>query len=109
MKSKIVENWLTKVNELTFTIPFAQLLLSKGQRVIHISSQGPMEQGKDIIAVDDSGTIHCYQLKSGKINSRVWADIKAEIDQLVELPPRHPSLNERVDNWEAYLVTNGSI
>lgn len=109
MKSKIVENWLTKVNELTFTIPFAQLLLSKRQRVIHISSQGPMEQGKDIIAVDESGTVHCYQLKCGNINSRVWADIKLEIDQLVELPPRHPSLDQTVDNWEAYLVTNGTI
>lgn len=109
MKSKIVENWLTKVNELTFTIPFSQLLISEGHRVVHISSQGPLEQGKDIISVDASGVVHCYQLKCGKINGRVWAEIKAEIDQLVELPPKHPSLPEVVEEWEAYLVTNGSI
>jgi hypothetical protein len=109
MKSKIVENWLTKVTELTFTVPFCQMLLSEGKRVVHISSQGPMEQGKDVIAVDDSGTVHCYQLKCGNINARVWAEIKAEIDQLVELPPRHPSLPHEVGEWEAYLVTNGNI
>ena len=109
MKSKIVENWLTKVNELTFTIPFSQLLISEGHRVVHISSQGPLEQGKDIISVDPNGVVHCYQLKCGKINGRVWGEIKAEIDQLVELPPKHPSLPEVVEEWEAYLVTNGSI
>src|SRR6266545_1728606 len=109
MKSKIVENWLTNVKELTFTVPFCLLLLSKGQRVVHISSQGPMEQGKDIIAIDDAGRVYCYQLKCDNINSRVWAEIKAEIDQLVELPPRHPSLPERVEEWECYLVTNGGI
>ncbi len=109
MKSKVVENWLTKVKELTFTIPFCQALLSEGKRVIHISSQGPGEQGKDIIAVDGAGVVHCYQLKCGNINARVWAEIKAEIDQLVELPPRHPSLPQEVDHWEVYLVTNGNI
>lgn len=109
MKNKIVENWLTKVTELTFTVPFCQLLLSQGKTVVHISSQGPMEQGKDVIAVDVSGVVHCYQLKCGNINSRVWAEIKTEIDQLVELPPRHPSLQQNVDEWEAYLVTNGGI
>lgn len=109
MKSRIVENWLTKVTELTFTIPFCQVLLSEGKRVVHISSQGPGEQGKDIIAVDSVGVVHCYQLKCGNINARVWAEIKSEIDQLVELPPRHPSLPNEVDDWVTYLVTNGSI
>lgn len=109
MKSKVVENWLTKVNEITFTIPFSQLLLSKGQKVVHISSQGPMEQGKDVIAVDSDGTVHCYQLKCGNINERVWREIKGEIDQLVELPPKHPSLDSEVEDWACYLVTNGGI
>jgi hypothetical protein len=109
MQNKIVENWLTKVGELTFTIPFCQLLLSQGKRVVHISSQGPMEQGKDVIAVDRAGRVHCYQLKSGNINGRVWAGIKSEIDELVELPPKHPSLPVTVDGWDAYLVTNGTI
>ncbi|MGW1324265.1 hypothetical protein ACWD64_17225 [Streptomyces antibioticus] len=109
MKSKIVENWLTKVNELTFTIPFSQLLVSQGHKVVHISSQGPLEQGKDVISVAPDGMVHCYQLKCGKINGRVWGEIKSEIDQLVELPPKHPSLPKEVEEWEAYLVTNGSI
>ena len=109
MQNKIVENWLTNVGELTFTIPFCQLLLSQGKRVVHISSQGPMEQGKDVIAVDRAGRVHCYQLKSGNINGRVWSGIKSEIDELVELPPKHPSLPATVDEWDAYLVTNGTI
>lgn len=109
MKRRVVENWLTKAGEISFTIPFCQLLISEGIKVIHISSQGPLEQGKDIIAVDESGKVYCYQLKCGNINARVWAEIKPEIDQLVELPPRHPSLDETVDEWEAVLVTNGTI
>lgn len=108
MQNKIVENWLTNVGELTFTIPFCQLLLSKGYRVVHISSQGPLEQGKDIIAVK-GGRVHCYQLKCGNINGKVWRQIKSEIDELVELPPKHPSLPAKVDEWDAYLVTNGGI
>jgi hypothetical protein len=109
LKSRIVENWLTKVKELTFTIPFCQLLASQGKTVVHISSQGPGEQGKDVIAVDGDGVIHCYQLKCGRITSKSWASIKAEVDQLVELPPHHPSIPANVDSWEAYLVTNGGI
>jgi len=109
MQNKIVENWLTNVGELTFTIPFCQLLLSQGMRVVHISSQGPMEQGKDVIAVDRAGRVYCYQLKAGNITGRVWAGIKSEIDELVELPPKHPSLPATVDEWDAYLVTNGTI
>jgi hypothetical protein len=46
MKRRVVENWLTKAGELSFTVPFCQLLVSEGKRVIHISSQGPLEQGK---------------------------------------------------------------
>lgn len=109
MQNKIVENWLTNVGELTFTIPFCQLLTSMGLRIIHISSQGPMEQGKDVIAVDKSGRVHCYQLKSGNINGKAWSMIKSEIDDLVELPPKHPSLPTKVTEWDAYLVTNGTI
>lgn len=109
MHNKIVENWLTKVGELTFTIPFCQLLLSKGYRIVHISSQGPMEQGKDVIAVDKDRRVHCYQLKSGNINNKVWGEIRPEIDDLVELPPKHPSLSGKIEEWDAYLVTNGTI
>lgn len=109
MLSKIVENWLTNVGELTFTVPFCQLLLRQGKRVIHISSQGPMEQGKDVIAIDSDGRVHCYQLKCGQITSNSWREIKGEIDELVELPPVHPSLPGAVSEWDAYLVTNGNI
>ena len=109
MQNKIVENWLTNVGELTFTVPFCQLLLRQGKRVVHISSQGPMEQGKDVIAIDADGRVHCYQLKCGHITTNTWREIKGEIDELVELPPVHPSLPAKVDEWDAYLVTNGNI
>lgn len=109
MQNKLVENWLINVNELTFTIPFCQLLLAKGLKIVHISSQGPMEQGKDVIATDKNGNVFCYQLKGGDIKSKDWAAMKAEVDQLVELPPKHTSLSKEVTKWEAYLVTNGKI
>jgi hypothetical protein len=109
MQSRLVENWLIKAKELTYTVPFAQLLALRGYRILHISKGGSVEQGKDIIAVDKSGEVYCYQLKCGDIGTMQWRDIKTEIDELVQIPPKHPSLPADVKVWHSYLVTNGML
>lgn len=109
MQNRLVENWLTKAKELTFTIPFAQLLALRGYRILHISKGGSVEQGKDIIALDKDGEVHCYQLKCGDIGTSQWRDIKTEVDELVQIPPKHPSLPSDVKSWHSYLVTNGML
>lgn len=67
-----------------------------------------MEQGKDIIALDENGTPCAFQLKSGTINGNVWRKIKGEIDELVEIPINYPSINKDIPH-RAVLVTNGRI
>ena len=68
MIERVVENWLTRVSERQYQFPFCQVLVSKGFRVLHLSSHGPQEQGKDIIAVDANGQPVCFQLKTGDID-----------------------------------------
>lgn len=111
MRERVVENWLTSSNERTLQVPFCQLLLSEGYRVLHLSRHGEMEQGKDIIAVDPDGRPCGFQLKhakGGKIRQRDWETFKAQIDRLVELPIKHPAV-PRGRQHRALLVTNGEL
>ncbi len=108
MQKRIIENWLINANELSFTIPFCQLLESLGHTIIFISKQSQMEQGKDVISIAPDKVICCYQLKAGNISKAVWRDIKDEVLEMVDTPPVHPSLPE-FDTYRTYLVTNGEL
>jgi hypothetical protein len=46
MIESVIANWLTKTNERNYQIPYCQVLLSKGQRVLYVSTHRPMEQGR---------------------------------------------------------------
>jgi hypothetical protein len=105
---RIIENWLTNTNERGYEIPFCQYLISKGHTILGISFHGPLEQGKDIIALDETGFPCAYQLKSGNITERVWREIKGEIDELVEIPIKHPKVNNTLKH-RCIFVTNGNI
>lgn len=108
MIERIIENWLNSSNERSYEIPFCQYLISKGFTILELSFHGQVEQGKDIIALDDKGKPIAYQLKSGVINQQVWNKIKAEIDALIEIPIKYPKLNDEI-NHRCVLVTNGRI
>ncbi len=108
MQNKLVENWLTSSKELSFTAPFAQLLLSEGYTVVQ-SKGGVVEQGKDIIALDSSGTVHCFQLKCGNIGSKEWQSINGQLNDLTGIAPTHPTIQKIPKSWKCYLVTNGDI
>lgn len=108
MIERIVENWLTNTNEKGYQVPFCQYLISKKYTILHVSRHGQMEQGKDIIALDENGIPCGFQLKSGIINGNVWRDIKGEIDELVEIPISFPKIDKKIKH-RAILVTNGRI
>lgn len=108
MQNKLVENWLTNVNELSFTPPFVQLLTAEGYTVI-LSKGGVVEQGKDIIAKDKDGQVHCFQLKCGNIGSKEWQAINGQINDLTGIAPAHPALSNTPKEWICHLVTNGDI
>ena len=108
MIERVIENWLTSTNERGYEIPFCQCLISEGYTILELSFHGQIEQGKDIIALDKEGVPCAYQLKSGLIDKRVWNNIKAEIDDLIEIPIKYPKLNNEV-NHRCILVTNRRI
>ena len=108
MIERAVENWLTKTNERNYQAAFCQVLLCKGHRILYISSHRPMEQGKDIITIDNNGEYCAYQLKTGDIDLKKWRGILSEIKELIELPIIHPSI-EKDKVHKSFLVTNGSI
>jgi len=105
---RAIENWLTNTNERGYEIPFCQYLISEGYTILGISFHGQVEQGKDIIALNKKGTPCAFQLKSGNINQNVWNKIKPEIDDLLEIPIKHPKIGKQ-SKRECFLVTNGII
>jgi len=105
---RAVEDWLTRVDERNYQLPFAQVLMSEGYTVLKISRHEHLEQGKDIVAKDKGGCFHAYQMKRGNINLPEWRAIKPEIDELIQLPISGPSV-PKTSPYTSYLVTNGRI
>ncbi|MDR2708270.1 MAG: hypothetical protein LBB87_05970 [Nitrososphaerota archaeon] len=108
MIERVVENWLINTNEIGYQIPFAQYLLSENYTILHLSSHGQMEQGKDIISLDNKNIPCAHQLKGGNIDLSEWRAIKGEIDALVEIPIHYPGIDKSIMH-RAVLVTNGTI
>ncbi len=111
MIERVVENWLTKVNERSFEVPFCQLLAGEGYQIVHLSRHGPFEEGKDILAIAPDGTPCAFQLKGtpgGKITQKAWEEHLPQITRLVEIPINHPSIDPSVPR-RVYLVTNGEL
>lgn len=108
MLERVIENWLASVNERQYQIPFCQLLAAEGEKVIHISSHGVLEQGKDVISIGTNGVPRAYQLKCGRITLAQWRGFVGEIQELVEYGIDHPGVRSRRYH-EPYLVTNGEI
>lgn len=110
MQERLLENWLTSVNEKSFQIPFCQLLTGEGYKVVHLSRHGSFEAGKDILAIDPDGTPCAFQLKgsSGKITQKEWEKYVEQAVRLVEIPIVHPSIDESLPH-KVFFVTNGEL
>ncbi len=109
MLERIVENWLTSLNERQYQIPFCQLLQAEGERVIYISTHGQAELGTDVLTLTKTGKPRAYQLKRGDIALADWRKNEGEIVQLVEYDPSNPALTRSVRSHDSFLVTNGVL
>ena len=110
MNERLIENWLTKVNEKSFQVPFCQLLIGEGFKVVHLSQHGPFEDGKDILAIAPDGTPCAFQLKSstGKLSQKEFSKFYDQLVRLVESPIDHPSIDQEKER-RVYLVLNGEL
>lgn len=108
MFDRLIENWLINVNELGYQIPFCQVLLLNGYKILHISRHGRGEHGVDIAARSPQGQLTAYQLKCGDIRLPEWRRMRDEVAELVQLPVHHPGVR-RGETHIPYLVTNGEI
>jgi hypothetical protein len=106
---RTIENWLANTDERGFQYPFCQILLSQGFKIIHNSPHNAFEQGKDIIAQDSDGKYCAYQLKKGKLSLNLWrTQVKSEVEELIDLPIKHPSVPQNSDH-RSFLVVSGEI
>jgi hypothetical protein len=105
MKERLVEDWLTSINERGYQTAFGQTLLSRGFRVLRIS-HGPYEHGKDVLAISPDQEVHCYQLKDGNIGIKEWERDYGQTCALVETRPVHPGLPANY-LYRPFIVTNG--
>src|SRR5208337_3437864 len=105
---RVIENWLTSVNERQYQLPFCQVLAAEGETILHVSTHGPFAKGRDIITRTARGEIRAYQLKAGSISLNGWRGIQGEIANLVELAIEFPG-KDPITDFVPYLVTNGEL
>lgn len=108
VSERAIENWLTKAGERSYQTAFCHLLNAMDYAVIHSTTHGPAEEGKDVIARDRRGKVAAFQLKRGNITVPKLRAFRGEINELVELPVRHPSVGLRAKH-QPVLVTTGYI
>lgn len=90
MLERVVENWLASVSEKTFELPLSQLLSLDGYTIIHIARpHGPMEQGKDILALTPEGQPCAFQVKARDLTLKDWRDpdqpLKGQVEDLLDV------------------------
>ena len=108
MLEKAIEHWLISANELGYQPAFVHALIAQGETVLYVSKHRSLEQGKDVASRDADGVVKAYQLKGGDIGLREWRAFVGEIDDLVRLPVRHPSVKPG-EKHRVFLATNGHV
>jgi hypothetical protein len=111
MIEKLIENWLINVHELGYQIPFCEVLLTQKYSILHVSTHGRGEHGKDVIARDVNRQLFAFQLKGGDITLRSWREMRGEVEELVQLPVSVtlPTIVSRGESHIPVLVTNGEL
>ncbi len=109
---RLLESWLDSQTERRYQPAFIQMLVSEGWTVLHNTRHAPIEFGKDVIARDPGGVLHCFQLK-GNPGSRVTkseaASLLTQFNELLMTAPG-PEFRKNADEKHvAVFVTNGEI
>lgn len=109
---RLIESWLDSQTERRYQPAFIQLLVSEGWTVLHNTRHSPIELGKDVIARDPAGVLHCFQLKGNPGTRVTKSEAQTLLPQVIELLELTPSDFYRTSPDErhvAVFVTNGTI
>jgi hypothetical protein len=106
---RILENWLTSLNERGYEIPFTQLLSAEGFRVLHGPVHHPFEHGKDILALSQRGDLCAFQLKGGDIDLAELESIQGQLLALCATAVTYPGVEPPRRPGRVALVTNGKL
>ena len=106
MRARLLEDWLAKIGERGFEVPFSQVLVTQGHKVLRMG-HSPIEHGKDIITRDAKRLLHAYQLKQGSVDLKEWEKIYPQVVALVETAVDHPNVGR--ERFQPWLVISGSF
>lgn len=109
---RLIESWLDSQTERRYQPAFIQLLVSEGWSVLHNTRHSPIEFGKDVIARDPNGVLHCFQLKGnprGRVTKTEAQKLLSQFIELLELPPSRHFRTSANEKHVAVFVTNGEI
>jgi hypothetical protein len=109
---RLIESWLDSQTERRYQPAFIQLLVSEGWSVLHNTRHSPIELGKDVIARDPHGVLHCFQLKGnpgGRLTKTEAQGLLLQFIELLELPPAKQFRSSAKEKHVAVFVTNGEI
>jgi hypothetical protein len=108
LKEKLVEEWLIRARERGgIDLALAQWLISQGHEILW-RGHSRTEFGKDIISIAPDGGFHAFQTKDEDIHLTELRRIRAQINELVEVPPVHPRIPHGSPH-SPHLVTSGLI
>lgn len=107
MKDRLIEDWLTRINERGYESSFCQILLSQGYQILRCG-HSPTEHGKDVLAISPDGAVCAYQLKSGDFSQADVGKHHAQLTMLVETRPIHPGLPASFE-YRVFFVTTGEF
>ncbi|MBK8965074.1 MAG: hypothetical protein IPM36_00035 [Lewinellaceae bacterium] len=106
---RAIEYWLDSANELGYQPLFCEWLISQGYVLKYSIRNTNFEQGKDVLAIAQTGIAHAYQLKGGNISLNRWRkEVKPEIEAMMDCAIQHPDVDKNKPHI-SYLVTNGEI
>lgn len=109
MLERVVEHWLTKAGERTYEVPFTQMLIAEGYKVLHGPVHHPFEHGKDIIAYSPDGELCAFQLKGGDLGLSELDLHQGQLFTLLATAITYPGVEPQRRPDRVFLVTNGSL
>jgi len=92
-----------------FERAFTQLLAVEGKTILHGPVHHPFEHGKDIVALDNDGSLVAFQLKGGDLGLAALEEITPQLFALAHTAANYPGIEPPRRPDRVHLVTSGRL